>query len=111
MRTPEEIAAIARANDALAQAERSCDADGMDEIFEARDELIGAVGDLIEALANRTEPQFAPEGEPDKYRDLWNANMPRVSGCMWFAIPGEQPIILDDDQARHVLAYLSETNR
>lgn len=61
------------------------------------------------ALAS--EPDFIPEGEPDELRDLWAANMPRVSGCMYFAIPGEQPIHLDDDEARHVLAYLSEKRR
>ncbi|UOE45940.1 hypothetical protein [Agromyces larvae] len=57
------------------------------------------------------EPEFAPDGEEDEFRDLWNANTPRVSGCMYFAIPGEPPIHLDDEQARHILAYLSEQKR
>jgi hypothetical protein len=58
-----------------------------------------------------TVPRFAPEGEPDKYRDLWEENMPRVSGRMYFAIPGEQPIHVGDEQAHHILAYLSEQER
>lgn len=57
------------------------------------------------------EPGFDHEDYPDKYRDLWNENMPRMSGRMYFAIPGEQPIHLSDDEAKHILAYLSEKNR
>lgn len=50
---------------------------------------------------------FKPDDRPDIYRDLWNENMPRVSGCMYFAIPGEQPIHVADDQARRILEMLS----
>jgi hypothetical protein len=56
-------------------------------------------------------PAFAPDGEADKYRDLWNENMPRVSGRMYFAIPGEQPIHVSDELARLILTHLSETER
>ena len=52
-------------------------------------------------------PAFKPEGEPDEYRDLWTGNMPRVSGYMYFSIPGEQPIRVNDDQARRFLETLS----
>lgn len=54
------------------------------------------------------EPQFKPADQPDKYRDLLDANLPRVSGCMWFAIPGEQPIIVTDEQATLFMKILSE---
>ena len=52
-------------------------------------------------------PAFKSKYEPDEYRDLWVENMPRVSGRMYFAIPGEQPIHVDDDQARRILEILS----
>lgn len=52
-------------------------------------------------------PAFQPEGRPDIYRDLWEENMPRVSGCMYFAIPGEQPIHVRDDQARRIMEMIS----
>lgn len=70
-------------------------------------------GDLLIRAAKEAqhEPEFAPEGVPDKYRDLWDENVPRVSSCMYFAIPGEQPIHVDDEQAHHILAYLSEQNQ
>lgn len=48
------------------------------------------------------------EGLTGKYLDLWRENMPRVSGCMYFAIPGEQPLHVSDEQARRILAILSE---
>lgn len=63
---------------------------------------------VIERLRRLIEPSaFLPDDVPDKYRDLWNANMPRVSGCMYFAIPGEQPITVEDDQALRFLQMLS----
>ena len=64
---------------------------------------------LIDAArqAAGTEPDFEPLDYPDKYRDLWNENMPSVSGSMYFSIPGEQPIHLTDDQAERVLKMLS----
>ena len=52
-------------------------------------------------------PAFKSKYYPDKYRDLWVENMPRVSGYMYFAIPGEQPIGVDEDQARRILEMLS----
>lgn len=51
--------------------------------------------------------QFRYPDDPDRYRDLWEENMPRVSGCMYFAIPGEQPIHVSDEEALHILSYLS----
>lgn len=68
---------------------------------------------LVQAarMARETAAPFAREGDPDKFRDLWTENMPRVSGSMYFSIPGEQPIHLDDDQARRILAMLSEEAR
>jgi len=65
----------------------------------------------IEADRAEREPEFEHPDFPDKYRDLWEENMPRVSGCMYFAIPGEQPIHVTDEEAKHILAYLSEKNR
>lgn len=56
-------------------------------------------------------PDFAPADEPDEYRDLWEGNMPHLSGCIWLALPGEQPVHLPDELARHVLATLSEHER
>lgn len=91
MRTPEQIA------DAI---ERDY-AYRAPETYRFRDLLIQA------AREAQTAPDFEPEGVPDKFRDLYNDNMPRVSSCMWFAIPGEQPIHVDDDQARRILAMLS----
>lgn len=41
------------------------------------------------------------------YVSLWESNMPRVSGRMYFAIPGEQPIHVTDDQALRILEMLS----
>lgn len=68
--------------------------------------------DLAERLAlTRWHYAFAPEGEPDRFRDLWNENMPRVSGRMYFAIPGEQPLHVTDEQAHYIMTYLSEENR
>lgn len=52
-------------------------------------------------------PAFKPDYEPDKYRDLWIENMPHASGRMYFAIPGEQPIHVSDELARHILETLS----
>jgi len=73
--------------------------------------LIGLVGRseyIIERLRRLIEPPaFLPDDMPDKYRDLWNANMPRVSGCMYFAIPGEQPMHVEDDQALRIMQMLS----
>lgn len=43
-----------------------------------------------------------------KYRDLWDSNMPRLSGRMYFAMPGEQPIHVTDEQAYQILVMLSE---
>lgn len=56
----------------------------------------------------RAGAQRVPEFHPGELRDLWEDNMPRVSGCMYFAIPGEQPIHVSDDEARHIIGYLSE---
>lgn len=61
--------------------------------------------------AGRGRPEFAPPGEPDTLRDPWAENMPRVSGRVCLAVPGEQPIPLEDDAARDVLASLSERAR
>lgn len=47
------------------------------------------------------------QGGPRDYVSLWEANMPRVSGSMYFAIPGEQPIHVTDDQALRILEMLS----
>lgn len=58
-----------------------------------------------------TEPTFADYYYEDKYRDLWDRNMPRVSGCIYLAIPGEQPIHLDDEDALFFMSYLSERER
>ena len=68
----------------------------------------GALEDAVRrARIDRIAPAFKSEYYPDKYRDLWVGNMPRVSGYMYFAIPGEQPISVDDDQARRFLEILS----
>jgi len=61
-------------------------------------------------FADAHEPAFAPEGQPDRYRDMYYENTAR-HGYMYFAIPGEQPIHVGDDEAKHILAYLSEKNR
>lgn len=67
---------------------------------------------LAEELAlTRWHHAFAPEGEPDRFRDLWNESMPRVSSYMYFAIPGEQPLHVTDEQAHYIMTYLSEENR
>lgn len=84
-----------------------------------REAIITAVRAGIDAAWCSWEPEatgsgavgFRPEGEPDEYRDLWAENMPRVSGRMYFAIPGEQPIHVSDEQARRVLEMLSEDAR
>lgn len=63
------------------------------------------------------EPQFAPEGEPDEYREafeslynpnddwqpLWLLRVTGPTGVKTFDVPR--------DQVRHILAYLSEQNR
>lgn len=132
MRTPEQIAADT-IREAYAHGDNVTPEEMLETVLDVRDERTPHdLFDLIECAAREAqretsgyasyqlgynrgyrearevEPQFAPEGEPDEYRDLWDANMPRASGCMYFAIPGEQPIHVDDEQAHHILAYLSE---
>lgn len=53
--------------------------------------------------------QRAQEELSGMFLDLWNEHMPHSSGHMYFAIPGEQPIHVDDEEALHILAYLSES--
>jgi hypothetical protein len=103
------LAARARAIIERYDAIESDDDPGYHQRVDAAIDLIEPARELVEAVG--AGPQFAPEGEPDIYRDLWEANMPRGSGCMYFAIPGEQPIHVTDEQARYILAYLSEGER
>lgn len=80
---------------------------------EATVKMAAALRALIEddrAPEEPTAPQFAPDGEPDEYRDAYYRSM-TAHGYMYFAIPGEQPIHVGDDEAKHILAYLSEKNR
>ena len=82
----------------------SDDLTGPDDLQRIR----GALEDAVhKARLEQTTPAFKSEYYPDKYRDLWVGNMPRVSGSMYFSIPGEQPIRVNDDQARRFLETLS----
>jgi len=64
------------------------------------------------------EPEFKPEGEPDDYRDIWNglvqhrqlADDPNLA-ALTFSVswPGHDVVrLVDAEQLRHILAWLSE---
>lgn len=59
------------------------------------------------------DPQFAPEGEPDEYRDHFNAinDWTPEGGHVPVQIINRRVAMASLDQARHILAYLSEQNR
>jgi len=77
-----------------------------------------AVNQSIDAGFTRA-PQFAPEGEPDEFRVGWNdiegwsSYVVRITGISRYG-DGEQSVAFQrvkHDQAKHILAYLSEESR
>ena len=68
---------------------------------------------LLEHGSTDTEPQFAPEGEPDGRRDQWQ-QIEREPAGLTLTIEGATTAVgarVSHKQARHILAYLSEQSR
>lgn len=131
MRTPEEIAeqAAEYATELFANLRERDSTDTLDEsgqgYWDDESLLIAATWAARKAVGLESyegagdangprEPQFAPEGEPDEYRDGFervksgsadgNATMHILGGNGQVIVP------LRMSEARHILAYLSESS-